>query len=322
MHKFLMKRYAEKTALWGTLTVLNAPLGFLPLAITGLSRLHSLTQSHDALAEETTQEVGYRAHPENGTLSDIAKDMGKQAGVTIKHVFVRSMGRFRNAEVIGESRKETSMIFEGNPLNDPVLNETEQGEAVMRGVIAHELGHALSNGDNTFRNNAFITGVCYCMAGSVGIIAGICTIATGGLAAGAAMLGGAVLSGATGFLTMALNQRFSRNEEYLADLRGAEIFGADNMVICHDYNLKVLMPERNADPLQTPDNISAKGEPLGARFIAACLDFYGDDHPEPQDRIDALRHVFGTTASFTPIAKNLEKPHVNPSSGGVSCTHS
>lgn len=322
MHKFLMKRYAEKAALWGTLAALNAPLGFLPLAMTGLSRLHSLIQSHDALAEDVTQETSHRAHPVNGMLSDIAREMGRQAGVGVKHVFVRSMRRFTNAEIIGESRKAASIIFDGNPLDDPALNQTPQGDAVMRGVIAHELGHALSNGDNTFNNNAYITGVCYSLGGSIGTVAALCTMVTGGLASGAVLLGGAVLSGVAGFLTMALNQRFNRNEEYLADLRGAEIFGADNMVICHEYNLKVLMPERNADPLQTPDNISAKGESLGARFVAACLDFYGDDHPEPQDRIDALRHVFGTTASYTPVAKNLEKPHINPSSGGVSCTRS
>ena len=316
MHKFLMKRYAEKTALWGTLTALNAPLGFLPLAITGLSRLYSMTQSHDSLAHDATQEIGYRANPENGALSGIAKDMGDQAGVTVKHVFVRSRDRFCNAEVLGESRKETSIIFDGNPLKDPILNQTPQGEAVMRGVIAHELGHALSSGDNTFKNNAFITGICYCMGSSFGAIGGLVTMAGGGLALGAGLVGGAILSGAAGFLTMALNQRFSRNEEYLADMRGAEIFGADNMVICHDYNLKVLKTgcAAKADTAAKDE----KPQALGERFIVACLSLYGDDHPEPQDRIDALRRVFGSTASY---ALPPQKP-VNTVSGGTSCTPS
>lgn len=313
MHKFLRNRYVEKAALWGTLTVLNVPLAFLPLAITGLSRLHSMTQSHDALADEAAKETRSRETPEHETLKHIVRDMGAKAGITIKHVFVRNNDRFTNAEVVGENRKATSLIFEGNPLKDSILNETQQGDAVMRGVIAHELGHALSNGDNAFKNNAFITGICYCMGSSLGSIAGLVTMAGGGLALGAGIVGGAILSAGAGFLTMALNQRFSRNEEYLADMRGAEIFGADNMVICHDYNLKVLKTGCAVQTEATP-----KPQALGERFIVACLNLYGDDHPEPQDRIAALRTVFGSTASYTMAPKTPVKSH----SGGTSCTHS
>jgi Zn-dependent protease with chaperone function len=319
MHKFLRNRYVEKTALWGTLTALNAPLAFLPLAITGLSRLFIVTQSHDVLAKEAAKETRSLAIPEQETLSRIARDMGQKAGITIKHVLVRNNDRFRNAEVFGESRKATSLIFQGNPLQDPVLNQTPQGEAVMRGVIAHELGHALSNSDNTFKNNAYMTGLCYCLSSSLGTITGLIAIASGGLALGAGLIGGAILSAGAGFLTMALNQRFSRNEEYLADLRCADLFSADDMVICHDYNLKVLRQEHGA---QQKPQTQPKPQALGQRFVVACINLYGDDHPEPQDRIDALRTVFGTTACYTVSNKTPAKSGLNPQSGGASCTHS
>lgn len=319
MHKFLRHLYIEKTALWGVLGVLNAPLAFVPGAMTALFRLHSMTRNHDIMAEEAAQEGRSRPLPPDDPLFRIVRDMGKVAGVSIQNVFIRNGQRFQNAEIVGESRHKTSLIFQGNPLRDAALNRTPQGDAVMRGVIAHEIGHALSSSDNTFHANAFMTGLCYSLGSGVATIAGFITLAGGGLVAGAGLLGGAVLSAGAGFLTMALNQRFSRNEEFLADLRGAEIFGADNMIICHEYNLKILVahPDRQKSTPQT----DTKPTTLGERFIVACLDFYGGDHPAPAERIAALRSVFQSSASYI-VPTDITQKKPAPPTGPMPCTHS
>lgn len=314
MHKFLRNRHIEKAALWGVLGVLNAPLAFFPALVSFLMRLNERTRSHDSEAKIAALESRAHILPQEDRLTRLVKDMGAQAGINVQNVFANPRHAFRNAMILCERRSEVSIIFEGHPLRDAALNQTAQGEAVARGIIAHEIGHALSSGDNSFQSNAVITGMLYTLGSGISMVAGVMSLLGGGLVMGAGMLAGMVAGLGAGFATMALNQRFSRNEEYLADLRGAALFGADDMVICHEYNLKVLQRGKNSPP---------PPKTFRESLVTACLDFYGEEHPAPADRIAALRAVFNTAARYdVPQTPPAPLPIAPPQSStqGPPCT--
>ncbi len=299
MHKFLIKRYAEKTALWGALGLLNAPLAFVPTALSTLVRLYDMTRSHKAQVEDIAKTQHYTPLAEHTELSMLCRNMGEHAGVNIRHVFMKGAhGPFKNAMVVAERQSETSLYFEGNPLNDPILLKSGQAMTVLRGVIAHEIGHTKSNGDNTFSSNTSFTAVLYGVVGAVSPLFAMASVASGGVLAGVGLLGMSVAGFAGAFLSKSLDNRFFRNEEYLADIKGAEIFGADDVVISHDYNRKVLYRPAPVKPGNLPPPSKTD------RLFTLCEKFYGDTHPTPEQRIAALRDIFKTKAEFnTPSAQ-------------------
>lgn len=294
MHKFVLKRYVEKNVLWGALGLLNAPFAFMPLALTGALRLYETRRSHRGQVEDIAEIDHYTQLAKDSPLSRLCSEMGEKAGVQIRHVFMKGAnGSFRNAMVVAEKESETSLFFEGDPLRDKILLKSGQNEAVLRGIIAHEIGHTKSSSDNTFRANSSLTTLLYGAVGALSPLCAMASVASGGVLMGAGLLGVSIAGFTGAFLTKALDNRFFRNEEYLADIRGAQIFGADDVVISHDYNRKILcQPPRvshNKTPLSKADH-----------FFALCDKVYGDTHPTPEQRISVLRDIFQTKAQFNP----------------------
>lgn len=288
MKFYLARLYAEKAALWGAIGLLNAPLGFIPLGIAGLHRLHDRSRPHEEHIRSQIEDEFYQPLPDHAPLTVLCREMGEKAGVSIKNVLMRDSGEpFSNAMIYSERKSEISLFFDGDPQADWLLAESGQSEALIRGVVAHEIGHSLSHSDHSFNTAAFWTSLSYYFGAAGSLILGLGCLATGGVVAGAALAGLAVTGVAAGLTTAAIEHRFSRNEEFLADFHGARLFGADNLVIGYDF-LCQYDPE-----LPEPEPVTRLG-----KFIALLQAFQGSTHPTSEQRLTSLRQVFNSAASF------------------------
>lgn len=292
MHPFLIKRYAEKTALWTALGALNAPLAFLPTAISEYKLRRQAQQTPEESLGPAIRYGGFKRLESTSALALMANEMGNKVGVTFTHVYKSRDFDFENVMILQDKPKQAALLFQGDPLLDMDLVASGQQHQFLRGILAHELGHTHTRGTNHFQLNASITGGLYHIGAGLAMCVGWGSMLFGNFATGLGFLGTAFAGAVAGTTALVLRSRNARNDEFLADIHGAKVFGADDLIITHDFAEKILSPQIE----QAKDRHSGPYRPglmerLHEKFIAST-------HPPSHERLAALRAIFKSTATF------------------------
>lgn len=309
MHPFLIKRYAEKTMLWAALGTLNAPLAFVPALLAGVIQHRQSRDTPEESLRAIIHAGRYRLLDSASPTAMTAHQMGEKIGVTFTHLYLSPEPDFENIMILQERPSEAALLFQGDPLQDVDLVRAGQEQAFLRGIIAHELGHTHTRGTNHFNHNATITARLYGVASCAAMSVGWACALMGSFATGLGFIGMAAGAAAAGTAAFVLRSQHSKNDEFLADIHGAKIFGADDMIITHDFAAKIIEPQiekwKAANINRLPP--TRLGD-LYEKFIAAT-------HPSSADRIDALRSIFKSNATFNmadgPASKTRYAPFVS-----------
>lgn len=300
MHPFLIKRYAEKTALWTALGALNAPLAFLPTAISAYKLRRQAQQTPEESLGPAIRYGGFKRLESTSALALMANEMGNKIGVTFTHVYKSRDFNFENVMILQDKPKQAALLFQGDPLLDMDLVASGQQHQFLRGILAHELGHTHTRGTNHFQLNASITGGLYHIGAGLAMCVGWGSMLFGNFATGLGFLGTALAGAVAGTTALVLRSRNARNDEFLADIHGAKMFGADDLIITHDFAEKILSPqmEEEKNRYSGPDKPGLLAR-LHEKFIAST-------HPPSHERLAALRAIFKSTATFNLATCNLE----------------
>lgn len=306
MHPFLIKRYAEKTALWTGLGALNAPLAFLPAMIAGHITYRHSTQSPERALRSAIHLGGFKPLESTSPLALMANEMGGKVGVTFTHLYKTDEKSFENVMILQDRRDEAALLFQGDPLQDLDLIEAGQEQQFLRGILAHELGHTHTRGTNYFQHNATITSHLYGLGAGVSMCIGWAAMLFGSFTTGVGFMGAATAGAVASTAALVLRSRNLKNDEYLADIHGAQIFGADDLIITHDFADKVLSP-------QIEQAKSAyKGRDTPGLMTRLYDNFIDATHPSSNERIDALRRIFKSKAVFNLVGEPVLQERFAP----------
>lgn len=175
--------------------------------------------------------------PAHTPLTRMINGMAKANNVSVEYISAMNQTSpfaaaavYYNTRLFGPPRIH-AMIFDGNPFLE------ENGERIARGIIAHEISHALSRGSDRFNSLARDCVSYYALlAGAFGALAGWTT------AAGinpdiipALTITSYTLAGVSATLTAAaigarhLVSKASQNEEFLSDLNAAKLSSPDDV---------------------------------------------------------------------------------------------
>ena len=308
MHPFLIKRYAEKTVLWAGLGLLNAPLAFLPTIYASYIQHKHSKQSPAESLRSTIHFGKFKPLASTSALALMANEMGQKVGVTFTHLYKSRDIDFENVMILQDKADEAALLFQGDPLQDIDLVASGQQHQFLRGILAHELGHTHTRGTNHFQHNATMTGRLYALGAGVAMCIGWAGVLFGSFATGLGFVGAAAAGAAAGTAALVLRSRNTRNDEFLADIHGAKVFGADDIIITHDFAEKVLTPQLEQakaryDQMYTPGLMTR----LYDKFIDAT-------HPPSHERLAALRAIFKSNAAFN-LAGEAQSKRFQPAEG-------
>ena len=230
-------------------------------------------EEHERLTRKLALKSSLTLLPADHPLTLMTRTLGEKAGVNIHSVFLDSTApKFYNASIRNDGRNNAAITFYGDPLLE------KNGEILARAVTGHEIGHAVV--DHTRRNSQAF----HAAAEKTAMIYGClwtplaATLALPFSMAAAVSVTGLILS----FVPIALQQAYRRNNEYMADLTGAEISGDAAESV---QDLQYLQRTKISRDAVHPELRRSKQRDVLEVFI-------GSTHPPMAERIATLRTVF------------------------------
>jgi hypothetical protein len=290
MHAIMLEKEEKAERLWKTLAAISAI--FLlrlpkraPVIDPDISRQIRHTLDHQKISWKLARKLKLAILPHDHPLKIIASEMGARAGVHIHSVFLDPAApHFYNASIRNDGRNNAAITFYGNPLLE------KDGDILCRAVTGHEIAHAAL--DYTGYNRGQFEEATYDLSFRCLMLSSAVAVAFPLWPAGLPVLSAAIATaGLVG--PAALRQAFRRNNEYMADLKGAEISGnaagavQDLQYLAHlKTEKKSLHPELRRSKLQCLSDlfIDSTHPPMEKRIAALCTAFNLQSPPPEEEQ--------------------------------------
>lgn len=321
----LQQLEAKKSALKTALMLTTSPFALIDAVTMPATRLthqlwfklKSVFQSAANIPPQNNVQALSPEHP----LAKLAHDMAAREDITIANIYMHDEDQgFKNALVYKHDRKNISLVFKGNPL------EEENGEAIARGVIGHELGHMYADGHRdheiflpartaaaTYRDfggqaSAFAaikiyeTEVMDMLATlpethTTPNVEQIATTLLQVLPESPLLVG---IAGTLFGLSVAnahLHRAFRHTIEFIADVRGAEVSNPHSMHAVQEFFKEKNQHTLTGEGRNPLSSLISHWERACARVGAMAFPSLGDTHPTMESRIDMLNKAFPDAAA-------------------------
>lgn len=281
------------------------------------SKLKSAFQSSANIPPPNNVQVLAPEHP----LAKLVHDMAAAQGATVTNICLCDDEKgFKNTVIYTHDSTHVSLTFKGNPLKE------ENGEALARGIIGHELGHLHADGHKdheayfpvrtaaaTYRDFGTQASV---LAGmkmhETEIISALSTLPEPYTAPPVEQVATTLLqvlpespllvgiAGTLFGLSVAnahLHRCFRHTMEFIADIRGAEISSPQAMIAVQNFfkeNPRETSAEKEKPSLSS---LLSHWERACTRAGSIALPSLSDTHPAMEARIDMLNRAFPDAAA-------------------------